>query len=230
MSEASTCCSGPAVKICGLTREQDVHACIELDIEYTGFIFVPASPRYIEPAAVARMPVGRGLRVGVFSGQSRDTVLRIMEDARLDLAQLHGKENPEFCRAIGAERVIKVLWPEQLWTRTNTGAETGVVDILQRLEAECEKFTGSCAFFLLDAGVAGGGSGKTLAWSSLRDFAPLHPWFLAGGLGPDNAAKAYSECRPFGLDCNSGVEETAGHKDPGKIMALIASLNRNDII
>lgn len=211
----------PAVKICGLTRAADVRLCLDLGAAFTGFIFVPQSPRYVSPRQAAAFPSGAAARVGVFAGQAVDEVLEIMREARLDFAQLHGNEDPRFCRAVGPERVIKVLWPERLAVNQSDGSERERIRALQRA---CENFASVCAFFLLDAGSSGGGSGRELPRGCLSHFVPPRPWLLAGGIGPANAAAVMAECAPFGIDCNSGVEAEPGVKDPAKLRALINTL------
>jgi phosphoribosylanthranilate isomerase len=204
------------LKVCGLTRALDAQLCLDLGVRFTGFIFVRRSPRYIAPEAVAAMPGGRAgaaARVGVFAGQSVAEVLRIMKAARLDYAQLHGGEEVKFCRGVGAERVIKVFWPLAL-----PGPDF--------LSAECARFAAGCAFFLLDAGSRGGGSGESLPWADLRGFSPPRPWILAGGLGPDNLEEAVKTCLPWAVDCNSGLEDAPGVKNIGKLEA-VASILRN---
>lgn len=195
----------PLVKVCGLTRLEDVALCHELNIDFTGFIFVASSPRCLTAAEAAALPRGRAIRVGVFAGQSLDEVQRIMDETGLDYAQLHGGEDADFCRALGAKRVIKTLWPQRYGLFGPA--------LLEALHADCAVFKDACSLFLLDAGNTGGGSGKELPRSDLAAFVPPRPWLLAGGLGPANAAKALRECAPTGLDCNSGVESAPGVKD-----------------
>jgi phosphoribosylanthranilate isomerase len=102
------------VKVCGLTRADDVRLCLELGVDAVGFIFAPGGKRTITPEQAAAMPTGAAARVGVFVGQGADEVRDIMRLATLDYAQLHGDESPEVCRAVGPERVIKVVWPQRL--------------------------------------------------------------------------------------------------------------------
>jgi phosphoribosylanthranilate isomerase len=207
------------LKICGLTRARDVSLCLDLGVRFTGFIFAPSSPRRIRPGDAAAMPRGPAARVGVFAGQDADEVLRTLDCARLDYAQLHGGEDEDFCRAVGPERVIKTIWPERLgagWTPDPFR--------LEDLEAECLRFAPVCAFFLLDAGLGGGGGGTALAWEILRNFAPPRPWILAGGIGPDNLSRALSACSPWALDCNSRLEQTPGVKDAQKLLDTAALL------
>jgi phosphoribosylanthranilate isomerase len=173
----------------------------------TGFIFTPASPRCISPQTAAGLPKGGAARVGVFAGQGAEEVLHIMDQAKLDYAQLHGNEDETFCRAIGRERVIKVLWPEKLGGRDD-------------LLAQCQRFAPVCSFFLLDAGKQGGGSGASLPWENLRAFSPPRPWLLAGGLSPENLPQAMLFCSPHAFDCNSGIEEAPGLKSASRLAAL----------
>lgn len=214
------------VKICGLQSSEDVRRCLELGVDMLGFIFAPQSPRRVEAEKVAGLPRGHALRVGVFAGQSADTVCRIMEQAGLDYAQLHGDEDPAFCRAVGADRVIKTLWPERLLRRPAQTGETAALSasLQALLQEECASFSGCCSFFLLDAGARGGGTGRTLPWDLLRGFAPPVPWLLAGGIAPVNAALAVACCDPPGIDCASGVEEAPGKKNAALLEGLMRTI------
>ena len=102
-------------KVCGLTRPEDVALCHCLGVDFTGFIFARQSPRFVEPRVVAALPQGPAQRVGVFVQANLATIQNTAQEAKLDLVQLHSGEEVDFCRAVGPERVIKVLWPENLW-------------------------------------------------------------------------------------------------------------------
>jgi phosphoribosylanthranilate isomerase len=186
-------------KVCGLTRPEDVALCHELGAEFTGFIFAEKSFRCISPEAAAALPKGPSLRVGVFAGAASATGRDTARTAGLDLVQLHGGEDPAFCRSLGPERVIKTLWPERLSPQT--------------LTLEIERFAPVCAYYLLDAGSSGGGSGKRLAWCTLARIAFPRPWLLAGGLGPKTLLPALAACTPGGVDMNSALESVPGVKD-----------------
>ena len=207
----------PAIKICGLTLPEDVEICLYLGVDFTGFIFAEKSPRRISAQAAAQLPSGRAVRVGVFAGQPLDRVQAIMREARLDYAQLHGGESPDYCRALGPERVIKVLWPERA-AQGNAPDGNGITAALDR---ECALFADACSWFLLESGTQGGGSGRQLDRALLTGFTPAKPWFLAGGIGPGNIAHIPGQCRPNGLDCNSAVETRPGVKDHEKLHALM---------
>lgn len=201
------------VKVCGLTRAEDTTACRDLGVDLMGFIFHPASPRCVDPAFAASIPRGGPLKVGVFVNQGADEVCRIMDQGGLDLAQLHGGQDEAFCRAVGPERVLKALWPEKLGSA-------------RALEREAARFADCCRFLLLDAGAGGGGHGRLMDLTILQQAEIVKDWFLAGGLGPDTAAKALEACAPAGLDLNSGVEDAPGLKNPDKIAAVLRLLGR----
>ena len=209
-------------KICGLIRAEDAALCHSLGADFIGFIFVPASPRCVTPEHAAALPDGPALRTGVFAGMDLAGVRDIVRRARLDFIQLHGGEEPALCRALGPERVIKTLWPEG---RTP-----------EELERELERFAPVCAYFLLDAGQSGGGSGTRLDTDALRRVCPPKPWLLAGGLGAASLPAALAAFAPGpgpqGVDMNSALESAPGVKDHAlvrKALALVKTGTANKL-
>ena len=201
------------IKICGLTRQGDVDAAEKLGAGFCGFIFHPHSPRFISPEAAGELESGSMLRVGVFVTQDAKEILRIMDQARLDLAQLHGMQSIECAKEVGAERVIRVIWPDRYAHRA-------------LLYNEVQKYAGSCTYYLFDAGSSGGGSGQRLPWQELYGLKREHPFFLAGGLKAENVGQAIISCDPEGVDFNSGIEDGPGLKNSLKMRAAIeAALN-----
>lgn len=192
------------VKVCGMTRQEDADACMDLGADLLGFIFHPPSPRNVTPEQARAITTAGVLRVGVFVRQGADEVRAIMETARLDLAQLAGNQDEAFCRAVGPERVIRVFWPERHAS-------------IPELEAELARFAGLMKYALLDAGTSGGGTGRSLPFASLAGIKTPCPWLLAGGLSAANLGEALSRCSPAGVDLNSGVENEPGKKDRGKV-------------
>jgi phosphoribosylanthranilate isomerase len=204
---------GTLIKICGLTSQDDVSLCESLGVDLVGFIFHARSPRSVSPDHVRSIRSTKPLRVGVFVDQSPGEILEIMSRARLDLAQLHGDHPLEECLAVSPGRVIKVFWPERYAKR-------------QELEDALQEYAGVCSHLLLDAGTSGGGHGQHLDFSTLSGLACQKPWFLAGGLGPENIEIALNLCRPDGMDLNSGVEKRPGRKDPVRLRTAVAALRR----
>ena len=200
------------IKFCGLTRQEDVDHAASLGAAMCGFIFHPRSPRGVTVAQAAALDSGSMLRVGVFVNQGSDEIRRIMDEARLDYAQLHGHQSVECARTIGAERVIRVLWPDRYTHRA-------------LLYNDLQRNAEACAYYLLDAGLKGGGSGHKLDWSDLASLRPAHPWLLAGGLSAANVAMAVGMCAPAGVDFNSGVEDAPGYKNREKMAAAFMAAN-----
>lgn len=197
----------PKLKVCGLTRPEDVALCRRLGTDFLGFIFHHGSPRYVRPEFVARAHAGAAAKVGVFVRQAATEVKLIMHQCGLDYAQLHGDQDEEFCDIVGRERVIKVLWPE----RYNSP---------QALQEDIDRFASHCAYLLLDAGLSGGGHGESIDFDNLQHIEIKTPWFLAGGLSADNV-KTTLKANPDVLDLNSGVESAPGIKDEQKLKAVM---------
>lgn len=197
------------VKVCGITRQEDLDICKETSIDYCGFIFDTASKRYISPGRAAEMSSGTIKRVGVFTHHPLEEILRIMDQACLDYAQLHSSQPIGYAKFIGPERVFRVLWPERHQN-------------LHSLQEEMKSYADTCFLYLLDAGIKSGGSGKTLNWKHLKNLSSPKPWILAGGLSPFTLPDALGSCSPNGIDLNSGVEVTPGRKSK---KLIIKSLN-----
>ncbi|MDR1777143.1 MAG: phosphoribosylanthranilate isomerase [Desulfovibrio sp.] len=202
------------VKICGFTRQEDVDDALRLGVDLCGFIFHPKSPRCITPEQAAEIRSDGMRRIGVFVEHGLEEILRAMDVAGLDFAQLHGKQSVECARAVGPSRIIRVIWPDLYSHRA-------------LLHNELRKFADSCAMYLLDAGFSGGGSGKRLEWQDLAGLDAPHPWILAGGLNASNVGKAISQCGPAGLDFNSGVEDGPGVKNREKMRMAVKACGKH---
>jgi phosphoribosylanthranilate isomerase len=205
-------CSDVMLKVCGITRQEDADACAGIGASLLGFIFHPKSRRCVTPEQVRAIQSPRLMRVGVFVDQSPDEILHIMEAADLHLAQLHGDQDPDFCKTVGRNRVMRAFWPERYASR---GA----------LESDLERYEDCCRFFLFDAGSSGGGHGRTFDATMLKGLCSLKTWFLAGGLGPETIRDAVSNCDPCGVDLSSGVESEPGIKSHKKLTALRSALD-----
>lgn len=200
----------PRVKICGITRLDDALAAVEAGADALGFMFYPRSPRAVTPAQVreiTRVLPPFAARVGVFVDASAGEIRAAIGEAGLDTLQLHGAETPEFCAQFGLP-VVKAF----------RVADESVLAELGRYPV---------AAHLLDAysPAAHGGTGRTFNWAIARAaVAAGHRVVLAGGLAPDNVARAVTEVRPFGLDVSSGVESAPGRKDAAKLRAFCAAV------
>ncbi|MCR5562145.1 MAG: phosphoribosylanthranilate isomerase [Desulfovibrio sp.] len=199
------------IKICGMTRQEDLHAAARFGVDMCGFIFHPRSPRYIQPEKAAALESGEMKRVGVFVDETVDDILSIMRKARLDYAQLHGDYSKEQASLVGVGRVIRVLWPERL---------NGLAEIENAMHSHAE----SCRVYLLDAGRSGGGSGKPLDCKELAHLHSEHPWILSGGLDAKRVRDALGICSPDGVDVNSGIEDEPGVKNREKMMGVVRAV------
>jgi len=201
------------VKICGITQPEQGRHIAELGADAIGVIGVRRSPRYVAPETIreiaAALPAGTVL-VGVFADADLDTIAATARTGNLSAIQLHGSETPEFCQRLRDRlsdlelvKAIRVRAPESLAAALTYAA---VADSL-----------------LLDAYHPQqlGGTGRTLDWTALRDWRSPLPWFLAGGLTPENVAEAIA-LRPDGLDLSSGVECAPGVKDLARVAELMS--------
>lgn len=215
MSFVSPLWKAPFVKICGQTHAPVVDCATSFGARFVGFIFHPGSPRSISPARAAAIRSVNVSRVGVFVRQRAEEILPIMDEARLDYAQLHGRQTPEDAQAIGTERVIRVLWPEHCKRP-------------EELQHQVDAWAPYCAYYLLDAGTptASGGLGRRLNPEHLAGIRFPHPWILAGGLNERNLPDLLRQCHPDGIDLNSGIETSPGMKSPDSMLAAMKVLDQ----
>lgn len=214
---------GLRVKICGITDPEQGRAIAELGATALGFMCVPESPRYIDPEQIARIvaalptqaQTGNILcdRVGVFMNASLGQIVETVAIANLNGVQLHGDESLDFCRDLRQHlpqvELIKAVRVQSAETLHQATAYEAWVDAL-----------------LLDAydPKRAGGTGKTLDWKALQQFQSTLPWFLAGGLNPNNVLEALALVQPHGIDLSSGVELAPGKKDLNKVAQLFTNL------
>lgn len=203
----------PFIKVCGQTHPASVDCAVAYGARYVGFVFHAGSPRSVSPETVAAINTAHVGRVGVFVRQRADEILPIMRQARLDYAQLHGAQSTTDAKLIDPMRVIRVLWPEQAGS-------------LQALQEQIDAWEPYCAAYLLDAGSMGqGGSGRRLALAELGALRLPHPWILAGGLSAENLRDTLAQCRPDGIDLNSGIEIAPGIKSADKMLAAFTAVS-----
>ena len=195
------------VKICGLTREEDALFAAACGADFLGFIFVEYSKRFVTAGDVAAIANAVRARpnaprvVGVFRDAPLDRIRDVAQRATLDLVQLHGHEDDEEVRALGIP-VVKTIH---------------VGDALPDTTAHP-----SASWLLFDTwnDRLAGGTGKRFDWSLLSLYERAKPFFLSGGITPDNVAAAISIVRPDAIDLASGVESAPGIKDHALITRL----------
>jgi phosphoribosylanthranilate isomerase len=200
----------PAVKICGVTREEDAERAVELGARFLGLNFYPPSPRHLEvdrARRIAEAVRGRVELVGVFVNRELAEVEEIDRRVGLDLLQFHGDESPDYLAPV-ADRAIKAFRLGEEWT----GEE---IELFPKVWG-----------FLLEARHATlfGGTGESWSYERARTVATERPVLLAGGVGPGNAREALERSGAWGLDVCSGVEESPGLKDRALLERLFWEL------
>jgi phosphoribosylanthranilate isomerase len=204
------------IKICGITRPDQGQAIANLGATALGFILVPSSPRYVEIEqinAITAEITDKIDFIGVFADEKPAIIQQTIVTTSLTSVQLHGRESPEYCRQL-----------RQLLPNTEIIKALRIKD-RESLEKAAIYFD-SVDTLLLDAYHPQllGGTGHTLDWQALEKFSPPLPWFLAGGLNPDNIGQALSQLHPDGVDVSSGVERSPGDKDLKKVALLLERL------
>lgn len=196
------------IKICGLSRQEDITMANRYKPDYIGFIFYPPSRRYVTPEKAAQLKalLDMGISVvGVFVNEDQALIERLCANGIIDIIQLHGDEDSDYIKRLKEmtqKPVIKAI-------RVKNGEE-----IVKASELPCD-------YLLLDTYCEGeyGGSGKAFDHTMIPPISK--PYFLAGGLDVNNIGKAARTCTPFAFDVSSGCE-TDGYKDERKFMGVVS--------
>ena len=198
-----------AIKVCGLTRAQDVALCRELGAAYLGFNFSSRSPRSVPPASRAALldASGDAFRVGIFVDEPEEEIRETISAMRLDAVQVHRELDP---------RDLELGSPVIAVARVSGGAA--------KLPAPA--LLARCRAILFDTAHAErpGGTGIPFDWSILDGRALPVPAGIAGGLNAGNVGRAIAAVRPDFVDVASGVESSPGIKDPAKLRAFFAAV------
>ncbi|MCD8372466.1 MAG: phosphoribosylanthranilate isomerase [Clostridia bacterium] len=195
------------IKICGLSRKRDIDYVNEALPDYVGFVFAPSRRRVsYEKAVGLKKMLDRYIKaVGVFADAPQDEILRLCDGGVIDIVQLHGTEMPEYAcklKSYGCTVIKAISMQGQ-----NTERE---LKIWEQTDVD---------YLLLDNGR--GGTGESFDYSLIGE--RTKPFFLAGGLTPENIQKAVNEVKPYAVDLSSGVE-TQGLKNRKKIIDAVRSV------
>jgi phosphoribosylanthranilate isomerase len=202
------------VKICGLTRREDVHASVAAGADAIGLVFYPPSPRAVDVEAAASLATevpAFVTVVGLFVDAEADRVKEVCRRVPLGLLQFHGQEPPDYCAAFDRPWIKAVAMRQ--------GLELN--DVLLRYQG-----ARSLLLDTYDPGMAGG-TGRRFDWSRVP--AHLGPRIvLAGGLDATNVAEAIGAVRPYAVDVSGGVEQSKGVKSARKINEFMQGVNDGD--
>lgn len=197
------------IKFCGLSRPCDIEEANNLLPEYIGFVFAKKSRRYVSPDQafeLKRLLAPEIKEVGVFVNETPEQIADLLSKGIIDIAQLHGNEDEEYIRQLRRltdKPIIKAF-------RIETAFD---IEMAEQSTAD---------YVLLDSGA---GTGTAFDWKFIQDM--KRPYFLAGGLAPDNIGKAMQQLMPYAVDVSSGIE-TDGYKDKEKMAAFIAAVRKED--
>ena len=197
------------IKICGLTRDQDVHNAVTEGADALGFVLYAPSPRAVtaeQAAQLIKKVPAFVTTVALFVNESAEEIQRVLSICPFDLLQFHGDESPEFCRQFNRPymKAIRVRSADDIHSAVQQYPDTKAL--------------------LLDAYVENlpGGTGQAFDWRLIPQLSV--PWVLAGGLNSTNVADAINQVTPFAVDISGGVEASKGIKDRQKIQEFISEV------
>ncbi len=212
------------IKLCGLTRAQDVQLAVELGADALGLVFYPASPRAVDAKQAAQLLAllpSFVSTVGLFVNASAAEVRQTLAIAPISILQFHGDETLEQCCAIAQE--VKRPFLRALRVRPDMKS----ADLLE-CEQQYRKASPYFSGLLLDTWVESyGGSGKVFDWS-LIPAELAHRAVLSGGLNAQNVTEAVISVRPFAVDVSSGIESAKGIKDAAMMHAFVSAVRAGD--
>lgn len=197
------------IKMCGLFHPCDIRAANEIKPEYIGFVFSPGSRRYVTygQASELKALLEPDIRaVGVFVDENPKTVADLLDQGVIDIVQLHGREDESYIKKLRTLTDCPVI---QAFCVKNE------YDVAQAQRSTAD-------YILLDSGA---GTGTIFDWKLIQDI--QRPYFLAGGLSPDNVGEAVRYLYPYAVDVSSGIE-TDGRKDKIKMAAFAAAVRKEE--
>jgi phosphoribosylanthranilate isomerase len=208
------------IKVCGITRINDLQALVNNGVDYAGFIFYEKSPRFAGNKLDARSvrEVSRIKKVGVFVNAPLEQVKRTVADYALDMVQLHGDETPAFCASL--RETIPVVKAFRIGDNVNW-------------QTELAPFVPVTDYFLFDTASAKlyGGTGDSFNWELLKTYPFDHPFFLSGGITPEQGEEIREMQLPalFAADVNSRFEDSPGVKNIALVEHFLKQIHSSTI-
>ena len=212
------------VKVCGLTKLNQIKELIDLKVDFLGFIFYEKSPRYVlnHLSLEQISEINHQAKVGVFVNEDLEKIIEISGQADLNFIQLHGNETEEFISKLRQKLNLKI----------------GIIKVIrignltENLESKILNLKSKIDYLLFDTdSKAFGGTGKTFDWNFLNEIKIPIPYFLSGGISLENIHQLSTiNHQPFALDINSKFETEPGNKDINKIKEFIKLYNVKSIM
>jgi len=200
------------IKVCGMKFTQNREAVEKLPVDFLGFIFYPKSKRFVGENTEPGLFHSAKTKVAVFVNENAFEILGLAKNLGFDYVQLHGKENSKTCQLLRKQglKVIKAFNLNEDFDFSSLNAYEKSVD-----------------YFLFDTkSDLPGGSGKKFNWEILEKYQGNVPFFLSGGIGPDDAEAIRKLEHPqfLGIDLNSGFEDEPGVKNIEKLEKFITNI------
>lgn len=212
------------IKVCGLTRTEDIHALVDAGVDAVGLVFYPKSSRAVTPKQAAslrqQLPAFVDV-VALFVNADPDYVRAVIAQVQPDLLQFHGDETPEYCKSLG-HRYIRAF-------RVGGPGLEGSDSVLQT----CLSYPDASAWLFDSYSPSYGGSGLTFdtaLLSGVQEHPLAKPIVLAGGLTPQNVSASLQQVHPYAVDVSSGVEDSPGIKSQVKVFNFVHAVQRADYI
>lgn len=206
-------------KICGITDAEGLTTAIENGARFVGFVFYPASPRYIAPARAAELArlIPTSVRsVGLFVDAPDDLLTQVSGQVPFDMLQLHGKETPQRVSEIKSRFHLPVMKAVKIAAPEDLSIAAAHISVADRLLFDARPPA--------TAGALPGGNGVTFDWTLLAGHIWSRPWMLSGGLNAGNVAQGVKVTGALAVDVSSGVEDSPGHKDPKLIREFLKTV------
>jgi phosphoribosylanthranilate isomerase len=206
------------LKVCGITQLEQLLALQEIGVDYAGLIFYEGSPRFIGAHNLEASTLNQNeisiKRIGVFVNAKEDEILKAVDDWKLEMVQLHGEESPVFCEKIS--NYVKTI-------------KAFRVKEEESLAYKVAPYENAVEYYLFDAmGRQYGGTGNKFDWKVIADANIQKPYFLSGGLGPDDVSdiQAFTQTNSncFAIDVNSRFEVKPGIKNIEIVKTFAESL------
>lgn len=208
------------IKVCGITSVDQLQSLQEIGVDYAGIIFYERSPRFIGKYQLT----AKGLsdanlkikRIGVFVNEVEEKILETVHEWGLTMVQLHGEESPTFCEKISNHvKTIKAF-------RVNE---------MESLSYKVNAYQDAVEYFLFDAmGEQYGGTGKQFNWELIKEAQIQKPFFLSGGVGPEDATSVLNlrDDNPlcYAVDVNSRFEIEPGVKNMVLVRQFVDSIKK----
>ena len=196
------------VKVCGLSRPEDVEVAAAAGADAIGFVFYPQSPRLVTIEQAWDLGSGfEGMRVALTVGLEPAELLRLAAATRVEAVQPYGP-NAQAAAVAAQQEGLQVLFPLVVTERPDFAAlPAGVIPLLDSADV--------------------GGSGATFEWGLAVGLG--QDFVMAGGLTPDNVGGAIDRVKPWGVDASSGLESAPGIKDPAKVTAFVEKAKARDV-